>query len=151
MDREDEYIRLARAVAEGVPVRTDARELEADRRAGVCGGGGGELEVFGQETRFRQSFLFDDAGVDPWRFAAGVAYYVLFPGDAVSAVSTVELGFVGWEMAESEIIVRHRKKAGREGFIVRFTMPANVASAPAAVDKLPLAIVDLHRVPGVAL
>ena len=52
-------------------------------------------------------------------------------------------------MAAAEVVVGHGELFRGELFIVGLAGAGDVARAPAAIDGLPVAVVDLHCVPGV--
>lgn len=54
-------------------------------------------------------------------------------------------------MVEPEFVIRHREELGGEVLVVRLAAAADVASAPAAIDELPFAVIDFDGVPCVAL
>ena len=60
MNSQEEDERRAGAMTEGIPVGADAGELEADGARG----GDGDAEVRGEEGRFGETLLLDDAGVE---------------------------------------------------------------------------------------
>lgn len=61
----------------------------------------------------------------------------------------MEEGFVGGEMTEAELVVGHGEVARGEFLGVFLLADADVTGAPAGVDELPFAGVDLDGVPGV--
>lgn len=149
MDLEEEDVGRAGAVDEGGPVGADAGEAEADH--GIDVGRDGDLELAGEEGRFGDALLLDDAGVNRQRLRGGRvrSHDIFLPADAGATVGAVEVRFVGGEMAQAEFVVRHGEAAGCEIFVVGFAGAGDVAGAPAAVDEFPFVVVDFHRVPRV--
>ena len=148
LDVQHHDVRLPFAVALVIPVRTHGRELEPDDRpAGrvvhpdVLQRG---LErALADAVLGRRGAVHQDALAD-------IVEHVLLPGDAGPAVEAVEPRAVLGEVAGAELVVVHGEELRLEVALVRHAGPLHVAGAPAAVDQLPLAVVDAHRVPRVA-
>lgn len=147
VDAEEEDVRHAGPVPDRVPVGADALELEAHRRRAVRRRRDGDFPARGHELGVAQPFGSRHV-VDLTFFRAAVGGDVRLPRQAAAVVAE-ELGFIGWEMPEAEVVVRHGKVARGEIFVVGLSGALDVASTPAAVDQFPFAVVDLDRVPRV--
>jgi len=148
LDVQHHDIRLPFAVALVIPVRTHGRELEPDD--GPAGWvvhpdvlQRGLERALADAVLGRRGAIHQDA-------LAGIVEHVLLPGDAGPAVEAVEPRAVLGEVAGAELVVVHGEELRPEVALVRHAGPLHVAGAPAAVDQLPLAVVDAHRVPCVA-
>lgn len=127
----------------------DAAEAELDDHVG----GGGDMELRRAEAGFGEAFFFGFAGVHGHGLCGGGAIGaedVFFPRNLRAAVGAVEEGFVGGEVAEAELVIRHGEMARGEFLSVFLVADADVAGAPAGVDELPFTVVDLDGVPGVS-
>ena len=72
---------------------------------------------------------------------------IFFPAELSATVSAEKVSFVRWEVLEPKIVVALRKLTGIETFCIGLTRAIDDAGTPTCVQKLPFAIVDLHRVP----
>lgn len=147
MDFEEVYEGFSGAVAGGIPVFADFGELETERGTWMGGGGDGDFFVEGEEAGFADAFW---AGyvVDLQSLAPGVSCHVFFPAHTAT-VGAEGLGSIGGEMTNAEIVIRHGEHAWCELFVVGLAGAGDVAGTPAAVNELPLAVINLHGVPGV--
>ena len=129
-------------------MRTHTLKLKAHRGAGMRAGRDGEMEVLGQELSLRKTFMGRDVAEDAHGLAALVAEYVLVPRDVGAAVGAEEVVFVSGVVLEAEVVVVFGKLSGLEAFVIGLAFAAHVAGAPACVEELPRATVNLDGVPG---
>lgn len=82
--------------------------------------------------------------------AIRVAQEILCPRDCMPTIAPVELVLVAWEMAASKFLVAANEMYRTEFSSIRLAPSIDVARSPARIDQLPLAIVNLDDVPGMA-
>lgn len=79
-----------------------------------------------------------------------IAQQILCPSNCVSAIAPVKPVLVAWEMAATKLLIAADKMYRMELSRIRATPSTGMTRSPARIDQLPMAVINLHHIPGMA-